>query len=188
MARFIRKQGSPLNVVVNLDVPDEVILARISDRWVHLPSGRVYNLSYNRPRVDGIDDETGEPLTKRPDDNPVRHLNVILSQWFDLFWFVPFAHQETFARRMRQFYSTTSPLLQYYNSIQTSDSETKLFSLRGSTSDEIWPQLERAVRSTVPGLKERGADRRRTNLGEAVLARDEERRLHQPSTRDAREH
>jgi adenylate kinase len=68
-----RKQGSPLNLVVNLDVPDEIILARISDRWVHLPSGRVYNLSYNRPRVDGIDDETGEPLTKRPDDNPVRY-------------------------------------------------------------------------------------------------------------------
>jgi hypothetical protein len=71
---------------VSLDVPDEVILARISDRWVHLPSGRVYNLSYNRPRVDGIDDETGEPLTKRPDDNPVRHLNVTLSHWFDLFF------------------------------------------------------------------------------------------------------
>ena len=69
-----RKQGYPLNLVVNLDVPDDVILSRISDRWVHLPSGRVYNLSYKRPRVDGVDDETGEPLTKRPDDNPVRHL------------------------------------------------------------------------------------------------------------------
>jgi nucleoside-triphosphate--adenylate kinase len=68
-----RKQGYPLNLVVNLDVSDEVIVSRISDRWVHLPSGRVYNLSYNRPRVDGLDDETGEPLTKRPDDNPVRH-------------------------------------------------------------------------------------------------------------------
>jgi len=161
----LRKQGSPLNLVVNLDVPDEVILARISDRWVHLPSGRVYNLSYNQPRVDGIDDETGEPLTKRPDDNP-----------------------ETFARRLRQFYSTTSPLLQYYNSLQTSGSEAKLVSLRGSTSDEIWPQLERAVRSTVPSLRERGGERRRTKLGEVVVARDEERRLHQPSTRDAREH
>jgi len=70
---WFRKKGSPLNLVVNLDVPDEIILARISDRWVHLPSGRVYNLSYNRPRVDGIDDQTGEPLTKRPDDNPVRY-------------------------------------------------------------------------------------------------------------------
>jgi nucleoside-triphosphate--adenylate kinase len=69
---WFSKQGLPLSLVVNLDVPDEVIHARISDRWVHLPSGRVYNISYNRPRVDGLDDETGEPLTKRPDDNPVR--------------------------------------------------------------------------------------------------------------------
>jgi adenylate kinase family enzyme len=70
-AWLFRKQGSPLNLVMNLDVSDEVILSRISDRWVHLPSGRVYNLSYNRPRVDGFDDETGEPLTKRSDDKPV---------------------------------------------------------------------------------------------------------------------
>ena len=60
-----------MSLIVNLDVPDEVILSRISDRWVHLPSGRVYNLSYNPPKVAGRDDETGEPLTKRPDDNPV---------------------------------------------------------------------------------------------------------------------
>jgi adenylate kinase family enzyme len=66
----------PLTLVVNLDVPDEVILSRISDRWVHLPSGRVYNMSYNAPRVHGFDDQTGEPLTKRPDDNPVRTLSV----------------------------------------------------------------------------------------------------------------
>lgn len=61
----------PLSLIINLDVPDEVILSRISDRWVHLPSGRVYNLSYNPPKVSGLDDATGEPLTKRPDDNPV---------------------------------------------------------------------------------------------------------------------
>jgi len=79
---WFRKQGTPLNLVVNLDVPDEIILARISNRWVHLPSGRVYNLSYNQPRVDGIDDETGEPLTKRPDDNPVRYRGVIIAFFF----------------------------------------------------------------------------------------------------------
>jgi len=162
----LRKQGYPLNCVVNLDVPDEVILARISDRWVHLPSGRVYNVSYNRPRVDGLDDETGEPLTKRPDDNP-----------------------EIFTRRLRQFYSTTSPLLQYYNAPQSSPSsgpKANLVSLRGSTSDEIWPLLEHAVRSTIPSLKERGEERRRATLGEVVRASDDERRLREPGTRDAR--
>jgi nucleoside-triphosphate--adenylate kinase len=67
------KQKTPLTLVVNLNVPDQVILNRISDRWVHLPSGRVYNSSYNPPRVAGIDDVTGEGLTRRPDDNPVRN-------------------------------------------------------------------------------------------------------------------
>ena len=62
--------------MVNIDVADEIILGRISDRWVHLPSGRVYNLSYNPPKVAGLDDETGEPLTKRPDDNPVSFLQI----------------------------------------------------------------------------------------------------------------
>lgn len=61
----------PLTLIINLDVADEIILNRISERFVHLPSGRVYNSSFNRPKVDGLDDVTGEPLTKRPDDNPV---------------------------------------------------------------------------------------------------------------------
>lgn len=73
-----RQRGTPLSLVVNVDVADEIILGRISDRWVHLPSGRVYNLSYNPPKVLGLDDETGEPLTKRPDDNPVR-IHAVLS-------------------------------------------------------------------------------------------------------------
>jgi adenylate kinase family enzyme len=66
-----RKRNAPLTLVVNINVPDDVILCRISDRWIHLPSGRVYNMSYNRPRVEGFDDQTGEPLTRRPDDNLV---------------------------------------------------------------------------------------------------------------------
>jgi nucleoside-triphosphate--adenylate kinase len=143
---------------VNLDVPDEVILARVSDRWVHLPSGRVYNLSYNRPRVDGLDDETGEPLTKRPDDNP-----------------------EVFARRLQQFYASTSPLLQYYGSPQTTSSKPKLVSLHGGSSDDIWPTLENLVRTIAPSLRER-----RTSLSEVVLARDEQR-LHRPETQSGHE-
>lgn len=82
---FVSAQHMPLNLIVNLDVPDSIILSRISDRWVHLPSGRVYNMSYNRPKVDGLDDETGEPLTKRPDDNPVR----ILTLQFGLLSLIP---------------------------------------------------------------------------------------------------
>ncbi len=184
---WFRKQGLPLSLVVNLDVPDEVILARISDRWVHLPSGRVYNLSYNRPRVDGLDDETGERLTKRPDDNPVR-VELVEEQ----IRIVPdMIFQEVFARRLQQFYASTSPLLRYYGSPHTSLSTTsqpKLVSLRGTSSDEIWPMLEHAVRSIAPSLRERSEERKRASLSEALLGRNDERRLHRPRMQSGREH
>ncbi len=60
-----------LNVVLNLDVPHHVILKRIDDRWIHAQSGRVYNYSFNPPKINGLDDLTGEPLSKRSDDNVV---------------------------------------------------------------------------------------------------------------------
>lgn len=147
----LRLQGTPLSLIVNLDVADEIILSRISDRWVHLPSGRVYNLSYNPPKVAGHDDETGEPLTKRPDDNP-----------------------EIFARRLEQFYASTSPLLDYYRTQATSG--VKMVTLSGATSDEIWPQLDSVIRTNFPNVRERPESReqkRRTSLSEAVLARRE---------------
>jgi len=147
----LRARNTPLSLVVNLDVADEIILSRISDRWVHLPSGRVYNLSYNPPKVPGLDDATGEPLTKRPDDNP-----------------------EIFARRLEKFYASTSPLLAYYRT-QPSRA-TRVSTLTGSTSDEIWPRLDGLVRASFPNLKERAetrGQRLRNSLSEAVLARPE---------------
>ena len=118
----------PLSLIANLNVPDDVILSRIADRWVHLPSGRVYNTSYNRPRIEGRDDVTGEALVRRPDDN-----------------------QETFQRRLQQFDAHTSPLLDYYAST-VNPSVTKLITLSGRTSDEIWPQLDSVVRASFPRL------------------------------------
>lgn len=143
--KHLESQGLPLSLVVNLDVADSVILQRISDRWVHLPSGRVYNLSYNRPKIDGMDDETGEPLTRRPDDNP-----------------------EIFSRRLTKFYEATTPLLAYYRNA----ARTSLATLSGSTSDEIWPELEETVKRMFPTLKERPewvASQKRNSLSEATL-------------------
>ncbi|KAI0340105.1 adenylate kinase [Trametopsis cervina] len=147
----LHQRGTPLSLVVNIDVADEIILGRISDRWVHLPSGRVYNLSYNPPKVAGLDDETGEPLTKRPDDNP-----------------------EIFARRLQTYYAATSPLLSYYAS--QPPNTTQLVSLTGATSDEIWPKLERFLNSAFPSLKERVETReqkRKHSLSDALLLRQE---------------
>ncbi|KII88395.1 hypothetical protein PLICRDRAFT_175990 [Plicaturopsis crispa FD-325 SS-3] len=141
----LKQQRTPLTLIVNLDVPDDVILSRISDRWVHLPSGRVYNMSYNRPKVDGLDDETGEPLTRRADDNP-----------------------ETFARRLSQFYESTSPILSHYRSATTA--APACITLSGNTSDEIWPKLDAAVRHAFPALRERSSERRKHSLSDALLA------------------
>ncbi|KAI0093693.1 adenylate kinase-domain-containing protein [Irpex rosettiformis] len=150
--QHLHARDTPLSLVVNIDVADEIILGRISDRWIHLPSGRVYNLSYNPPKVSGLDDETGEPLTKRPDDNP-----------------------ETFARRLQTYYAATSPLLSHY-AAQPSNI-TQLVSLAGATSDEIWPQLENVLNSAFPGLSQRQETReqkRKHSLSDAVLARQQE--------------
>ena len=53
-----------LHAVINLDVPAETIIARVKERWIHQPSGRVYNLSYNPPKVPGRDDITGLPCSE----------------------------------------------------------------------------------------------------------------------------
>nr|CDJ98415.1 Adenylate kinase domain containing protein [Haemonchus contortus] len=66
---------APLDLVVELKVPKEILIERLSKRLVHPGSGRTYNLDYNPPKVAGKDDITGEPLIKRDDDaiETVRH-------------------------------------------------------------------------------------------------------------------
>ncbi|KAF8077898.1 adenylate kinase [Lyophyllum atratum] len=149
----IMKKHNLITLVVNIDVPDDVILSRISDRWLHLPSGRVYNRSYNPPKVEGYDDVTGEPLTKRPDDNP-----------------------EVFSRRLSQFYTSTSPLLEYYTAAAVSSTvpapRFKLKTLRGATSDENWLHLDKIIGSAFPHLKERNVSRqtrRTSNLSDVAF-------------------
>ncbi|CAH1760028.1 11302_t:CDS:2 [Entrophospora sp. SA101] len=105
--------NQPLNMVINLHVPEEVILQRIIDRWVHISSGRVYNLSYNPPKIPGLDDVTRERLSKRPDDNP-----------------------EVFKIRLQKYHELTEPLLEYYSK------RNILTTCSGCTSDEIYPKIK----------------------------------------------
>lgn len=109
----LASHDSTLNLVVRLDVPEEVILDRIENRWVHVPSGRVYNLTFNPPKEPGKDDVTGEPLSKRPDDNP-----------------------ETFKKRIDAYHNLTLPLLEHY------DKHGIVRTVSGETSDIIYPQLK----------------------------------------------
>lgn len=102
----------PVNLVVHLDTPASIIIDRIANRWVHAPSGRVYNTTFNPPKVPGKDDFTGEPLTQREDDS-----------------------EATWKARLSKFQETSLPLLEHY------DKQGVLWTVRGNSSDEISPQL-----------------------------------------------
>ncbi|KAK7757933.1 Adenylate kinase 2 [Diatrype stigma] len=102
----------PINWAVSIRTPLDVIMERISSRWVHEPSGRVYNTSFHAPRVPGRDDVTGEPLVRRADDD-----------------------EEVYRARYRKFRETSEPLLEHYAR------KGVLWEVDGRSSDEISPQL-----------------------------------------------
>ncbi|KAI0149941.1 adenylate kinase [Hypoxylon sp. NC0597] len=102
----------PINWAVSIQTPFDVIMERISSRWVHEPSGRVYNTTFNAPKVPGFDDITGEPLVKRADDT-----------------------EEVYRARFQKFQETSEPLLEHYAK------KGVLWEVNGMSSDEISPKL-----------------------------------------------
>lgn len=114
--RVLEPPDAAVNMVVELDVDQSVILERIEARWVHVPSGRVYNLDYNPPKVAFRDDVTGEPLTKRADDTA-----------------------EVFQRRLDQYNAELGPLKEFYRNLGV------LHKVSGNTSNIIYPKLERLI-------------------------------------------
>ena len=81
-AESLEAAGVSLDYVIEVDVPNEEIIRRMSGRRVHPASGRVYHLQNNPPKVDMLDDVTGEPLVQREDDaeQTVRHRLEIYHQ------------------------------------------------------------------------------------------------------------
>jgi adenylate kinase len=67
-AEALKGAGVTLDYVLEIDVPDEEVITRMSGRRVHPGSGRTYHVKFNPPRVAGKDDATGEPLVQRDDD------------------------------------------------------------------------------------------------------------------------
>jgi adenylate kinase len=67
-AEAMRATGLPVDVLLEMQVPDSDIVERMSGRRLHLPSGRTYHVRFNPPKVAGRDDVTGEPLIQRDDD------------------------------------------------------------------------------------------------------------------------
>ncbi|XP_075011685.1 adenylate kinase 4, mitochondrial isoform X1 [Calonectris borealis] len=81
-----------LDLVISLNIPFETLKDRLSARWVHPASGRVYNMDFNPPHVQGVDDLTGEPLVQREDDKP-----------------------EAVAARLRKYKDAAKPVIELYN-------------------------------------------------------------------------
>ncbi|MBL8306011.1 MAG: adenylate kinase [Rubrivivax sp.] len=90
-ADAMKDAGVQLDLVLEIDVPDEAIIERMSGRRAHLPSGRTYHVKFNPPKVEGLDDVTGEPLIQRDDDK-----------------------EETVRKRLQVYQSQTRPLVDYY--------------------------------------------------------------------------
>lgn len=93
-ADAMKDAGIKIDHVIEFDVGDEVIVERMSGRRVHPGSGRVYHLRYNPPKVEGKDDETGEELAIRPDDE-----------------------EQTVRKRLGIYHEQTKPLVEYYNEL-----------------------------------------------------------------------
>ena len=96
-ADAMKEAGVPIEAVVDIEVPDEEIIKRMSGRRVHLASGRTYHILFNPPKEEGKDDETGEPLIQRDDDK-----------------------EATVRNRLDVYHAQTEPLVGYYKDWQES--------------------------------------------------------------------
>jgi adenylate kinase len=91
-ADAMKEAGVAIDYVLEIDVPDEAIVERMSGRRVHPASGRTYHVRFNPPKVAGRDDVTGEELIQREDDK-----------------------EETVKKRLQVYHDQTEVLVDYYN-------------------------------------------------------------------------
>ena len=91
-AQAMKDAAVPIDYVLEIDVPFDAIIERMSGRRVHPASGRSYHVKFNPPKVEGKDDPTGEPLIQRDDDK-----------------------EETVRKRLQIYTDQTRPLVDYYS-------------------------------------------------------------------------
>ncbi|MDO5357118.1 MAG: adenylate kinase [Conchiformibius sp.] len=97
-AEAMREAGVQLDAVVEINVPDDVIVGRVSGRRVHPASGRSYHILHNPPKTEGKDDVTGEDLVQRDDDR-----------------------EETVKKRLAVYHEQTAVLVDFYGKLEGSD-------------------------------------------------------------------
>ena len=97
-ADAMKAAGVKLDYVLEIDVPFEAIIERMSGRRSHPASGRTYHVKFNPPKIEGVDDVTGEALIQREDDK-----------------------EETVKKRLEVYSAQTRPLVDYYSSWAKAD-------------------------------------------------------------------
>jgi adenylate kinase len=90
-ADALKTAGVNIDAVLEIDVPDSAIIERVVGRRVHPASGRTYHQLYHPPKLEGLDDDTGEPLVQRDDDR-----------------------EDTVRKRLNVYHQQTRPLVEYY--------------------------------------------------------------------------
>ncbi|MFM1825316.1 MAG: adenylate kinase [Pseudomonadota bacterium] len=99
-AEAMKQASISIDIVIEIDVPDNVIVDRLSGRRTHLASGRIYHIQNNPPKIQDKDDITGEPLVQRDDDK-----------------------KETILKRLDVYHSQTKPLVDYYSKWAASENK-----------------------------------------------------------------
>ena len=123
-ADAVTEAGVEIDAVVEIDVPDEEIITRMSGRRCHVASGRTYHVVYNPPKEEGKDNETGEELIQRDDDKP-----------------------EVVKDRLEVYHKQTAPLIDYYTAAAEKNPTLKYVKVDGTMPID---QVETAV---MAGLK-----------------------------------
>ena len=107
-AEALQENNVDINGVIELVIADEEIIKRMSGRRIHLASGRTYHVDFNPPKKPGLDDETGEELIIRKDDEP-----------------------ETVKDRLKVYWTQTQPLIEYYSNFKNA-SDFKYLTVDGT--------------------------------------------------------
>lgn len=122
-AEAMVQAGVAIDVVLEIDVPDDEIVKRLSGRRVHPGSGRVYHVDFNPPKVPNKDNETGEDLVQREDDK-----------------------EDTVRKRLSVYHEQTEPLVQFYSGIAASDSSVRIVKVNGVAGvDSIKQEIAKAL-------------------------------------------
>ncbi len=124
-AQALAEADVAINHVIEISVPDDEIVKRLSGRRQHADSGRTYHIDHNPPKVEGIDDVTGEPLIQRPDDK-----------------------EETIRERLATYHQQTSALVGFYQDKAKQDADAPAYDKFDGTQaiDKVKEQILAALK------------------------------------------